>query len=109
MQLPIDNAWVPMPLMPWVRANWSTRSTTLSTTATDFALQTGTRFVRLIAQNVDVFVNFTNTSTDAVTTSSFDAVVLAELWPFDYQLPEWVTTINGITASGTANFIIIEY
>lgn len=108
--MPNDSKGRDMPLLPSYRTLMSVNNTTLSTTATDIALTSWTRLLRMMARGVDVFLNFTNAATDTVTTSSFDAVILADMWWQDYVIPAWCTTINAVTAAGTVtNFIIIWY
>lgn len=107
MLTPQDDAGVPMQLHPARRSNWSTRDTTLTTTATDFALQTGTKMLHVKAVGANVYFNLCPLATDTVTTSSFDRAVLAGE-SRDIFLPVWVTTINAITDGGTVAPLIIE-
>lgn len=109
-ELPQDQAGVPVQLIPAKRVLASTRNTALTTAATDFTLQTGTKLLRLRTTGASVYINFVALASDTVTTSSFDCFVPAD-WGFvDVPLPENTSTINAITDTGTVDpFIILEY
>lgn len=104
MQLPLDQAWVVMQLLPATEAKWSDNEA-VSTTAENHSFTSSeTRLIELNVTWANVFLRWW-TST-AATTSSFDRMVMA--WQTKvFAVPEWVENIS-IISDWSATVYIVE-